>query len=201
MKKTLAIILVLLLSISMLAGCGNSNSGGNSGTTESTLPAETSAPESTTAGGVTGEIYSTGEFSVLIPDGWKAFPTYTNGDVNKPVTGRLSVFKGIEEIIGMRGGGPGFNVTHYEKGKTVILVSKDKFDDAVDLQPIALDNYTWEGLTGTYSTMGPCVYAWTTPQETDVDKFEVYIWLTGQGGEISFDDADVQAILASITLE
>ena len=46
MKKTLAIILVLLLGISLLAGCGSNDSGGNS-TPESAEQAQTSTPEPT----------------------------------------------------------------------------------------------------------------------------------------------------------
>ena len=55
MKKALLLLLALALCASVLAGCGG-------GKTPAT-------PEE-----VKGETYDAGEFTVLVPDGWKEFP-------------------------------------------------------------------------------------------------------------------------------
>ena len=71
MKKFLAILLVLTMALCLFA-CG----GEETGTPDNNDKENVGGEENNDGGNaeVKGETYSTGSFSALVPEGWKAFP-------------------------------------------------------------------------------------------------------------------------------
>lgn len=67
--------------------------------------------------------------------------------------------------------------------------------EAVDLEPVTIGDYTWNGFTGK-SIGTPIAVLWTG--EEGEDQIQLTICLKN-GDKISLEDADVQAIIASIT--
>jgi len=95
MKRWTALCITFVMLATMLAGCGEAapenteqQSGATEQTSQSTLPMDT-VPD------VSGEIYSTGEFQALVPDGWAAFPIKDAfSEENAPDTSCFNIIKG-----------------------------------------------------------------------------------------------------------
>ena len=171
MKKTLAIILALILCVSMLSGCGGKGNNNVTNTSEKT--------------------YSTGDFSFLVPAGWLEIPFTLNGEPNPTAAG---VYKGAKTEFDMLTK-PGFQINCPSSGAR-ISASKSWYDNVSDLEPLKLSNYTWEGFTG--EMVGtPYAVLWDADKK---DDFQVTVCLEN-GSKISLDDADVLSILGSIKLE
>jgi len=203
MKKTFVIGLVLLLSISMLAGCGDggggNSSGGSGGTggssANTTQPSPT--PASTGSAGVKGETHSAENISALVPEGWKAFPFYSGGD-ESPNT--FSIHKGALTTMD-QWYTPGVQIQIFPDGSGFgSNIQKDMYEDVMDLAPLTLGDYTWEGFSGLSKDNSgeytrPFALLWT---DAGNDKIQVTVWLEMEEITITLLDADVQAILASI---
>ena len=199
MKKTLVIGLVLLLSISMLAGCSGGGGSGNStggGTQSTEKPGETAKTEQAPAG-VKGETHSAENVSALVPEGWQAFPFYSGG-AESPNT--FSVHKGALNAMDIWST-PGVQIQFFPDGSGFgSNIKKDMYRDVSDLANQKLGDYTWEGFTGLSKNtkdeyVVPFAIFWT---DAGSDKIQVTVWLELGEETISLDDADVQAILASI---
>jgi len=198
MKRTLAIGLALLLSISMLAGCSGGGGSGNSagsnggGTQSSEKSAETAKTPV-----VKGETYSAENISALVPEGWQAFPFYSGGE-ESPNT--FSVHKGALNAMDIWYT-PGIQIQFFPEGSGFGPgVIRDIYQDISDLAPQKLGDYTWEGFTGLSKNIKdeyvvPFAMFWT---DVGNDKILATVWLELGEKTISLDDADVQAILASI---
>jgi len=192
MKKTLVIGLVLLLSISMLAGCG---SGGGSGDTGSGT--QNSAKTEQAPAGAKGETHSAGNISALVPDGWKMFPFYSGGE-ESPNT--FSVHKGALTALD-QWSTPGVQIQLFPDGSGFgSNTQKDMYEDVMDLAPLTLGDYTWEGFSGLSKNSAgeyvlPFAILWT---DAGNDTIQVTVWLEQEGNTITLLDADVQAILTSI---
>lgn len=179
MKKIIAILLALVLCFS-LAACG----GDGDKTSGDTTPDE-----------VKGETYDAGNVSALVPQGWKAFPVSDlfeeyDGD-NDPTA--VQICKGGEsewDIFTK----PYLQINYYPDNS--LYVSKDFYDDAADLEPMQLGGRTWNGFTAT-SMDYPMAILWT---EGDV-QIQVTVNLGTTDGTITINDADVQAIIASIQVK
>jgi len=190
MKRTLAIGLVLLFSVCMLAGCSGGD-GGSSPANASSPPADESPA------GTKGETYSAGNISAVVPEGWMAFPFYSGGE-ESPNT--FSVHKGALSAMDMRST-PGVQIQLFPGGSGFgSNTQKDIYEDVMDLAPLTLGSYTWEGFSGlTKNSAGeyalPFSILWT---DAGSDKIQVTVWLDMDGNTITLLDADVQGILASI---
>ena len=192
MKKTLVIGLVLLLSISMLAGCG---SGGGSGDTGSGT--QNSAKTEQAPAGAKGETHSAGNISALVPDGWKMFPFYSGGE-ESPIT--FSIHKGALSAMDQRYT-PGVQIQLFPDGSGFgSNTQKDIYEDVMDLAPLTLGDYTWDGFSGLSMDSNreytlPFAILWT---DAGNDKIQVTVWLEMEEIAITLLDADVQAIITSI---
>ncbi|MCL2727553.1 MAG: hypothetical protein FWD56_04130 [Bacteroidales bacterium] len=172
MKKTLA--LVFMVGMLMLIGCGGSGGSGS--------------------GKIKGETYSTELMSVLVPNGWKAFPYYKSGGTD-PLPNTVGIHKGAKTMFEQMST-PGIVINYYEEAKYVMKPNKDWYEDVVEMKPFALGNYEWEGFTGV-SYGNPVAIIWTT---NGVEMFQLNIFLKMYDKEIAYEDADVQAIIASVSI-
>ena len=182
MKKAVIILLVITLVVFALAGCGGKSKDGGGG-----------------GGGGGGsaslETYDTGVFSAGVPKGWKAFPV---SDIFDDYEGDydpngLNINKGAKSDFDVYST-PGIRID-YSKGGYTPEFAKGMYDDVVELDPVNIGSYTWIGcdcnVFGTHM-----IVLWSD------DDYEIQVQITLEGGnkKISLDDADVQAIIASIAL-
>ena len=150
-----------------------------------------------------GAPHSTGAFSVSVPKGWEVMPFYHMGteDVDQKT---VAVHKGSAmEFRSMFV--PGMQIQIHSGSGFSAERNVSFYQDVKEMQPVKLGNYTWKGYTALASGLSgvtydrPFVYMWT---EAGNDKnFVVAIWTEATGGKISLDDADVKAIISSITLD
>ena len=145
---------------------------------------------------VKGETYEVGTFSVLIPEEWGTTTFFEDGGVSKRT---LNVYKGTESEW-KSSKASYLRIRFYVDGKGVPLFTRSLYRETEDLQ-INIGKYTWTGYSGlSQSSPGnydsPYILIWT-----DTGKDKVYIELSPARGEkkISLDDADVKAIITSIT--
>jgi|GEM_PF-1520731 len=181
MKRTIVMMLALLLCISVLAGCGSNDNGHTAENTADMGNAVDTA----------GKTHSTGVFRVHIPEGWLEIPFTLNGEHNPSA---LGVYKGANSQFDMLTT-PSIQI-NCPSSRARISARKGAFTNVSDIKPLALANYTWEGFTGEYSG-APYAILWDAEKK---DDFQVTICLE-MGTKISLADADVLAILASIELE
>ena len=170
------LVLASLIVIGLMTGCGGSGSG---------------------SGKVSGEIYSTEIFSVLVPKGWKAFPYYQAG-TETPRQNMVAVHKGAKEPNDMSET-PGIVINYFPDAKTVMTPRKSLYEDTADMEPFTSGKYTWEGFTGVNNMITrkmPVAVFWTT---NAAELFQVVVWLENGGKKIALDNADVQAIIAGIS--
>lgn len=178
MKKNIVSILVAVLLTAILAGC----SGGSSVTD----PAD-----------ITGETFDGGNVSALVPDGWMGFhgtdyfDEYEEGyDPNV-----IQIAKGAKTEWDLLSK-PYVMVTYFSPDNPMYEPSKDYYEEGADLEPFTTGSYTWKGFTAK-SLDTPIAILWTG--EEGSDQIQVMICLEN-GDKISLEDADVQAILASINI-
>jgi len=190
MKRMLVIGMVLLLSISMLAGCGGGGDNGDSAGSDkkdSSKTAETSK----------GETYSAENISATVPDGWKAFPFYSGGE-ESPNT--FSVQKGALTALDIWST-PGIQISLFPDGSGFgSNTQKDMYEDVMDLAPLTVGDYTWSGFSGLSKNSAgeyvlPFAILWT---DAGNDKIQATVWLEMEGNTITLLDWDVQAILGSV---
>ena len=171
-------ILVLMVNMFMLAGCGGSGGGGK----------------------VSGEKYSTGDFSVEVPKGWAVSPFYRN---NQVISNTLGVHKGTQDEYKMMTV-PCMQIQFItSSGFNGERNAKAAYQELKDMPPVTLGKNTWKGYTGMATSTGvrydlPAIYMWT---ELDGATIAVAMWTELGGKKISLSDADVKALIASITLE
>lgn len=178
MKKNIVSILVAVLLTAILAGC----SGGSSATD----PAD-----------IRGETFDGGNVSALVPDGWMGFhgvdflDEYEEGyDPNV-----IQIYKGAKSELDQFST-PYVMISYYGPDNPTFEPSKDFYEEGADLEPVTLGDYTWKGFTAK-SLDTPIAILWTG--EEGSDQIQVMICLEN-GDKISLEDADVQAILASINV-
>ena len=181
MKRTFTIILVFMLCISMLAGCGSKDNGD-----KPENPADSGNNVETAE-----KAHSTGAFSFIVPKGWLEIPFSLNGEPNPKAAG---IYKGAKSEFDMITK-PGIQINCPSSGAR-ISANKNSFSNVSELTPLKLANYTWEGFTGEINGV-PHAILWDTGKK---DDFQVTVCLE-QGEKISLTDADVLSILASIKLE
>lgn len=87
-------------------------------------------------------------------------------------------------------------ISYYGPDNPMFEPSKDFYEEGADLEPVTLGDYTWKGFTAK-SLDTPIAILWTG--EEGSDQLQLTICLEN-GSKISLEDADVQAIIASINI-
>lgn len=178
MKKNIVFMLAAVLLTAMFAGCSG-------------------APGGTDSADITGETFDGGNFSALVPDGWMGFhgvdyfEEYEEGyDPNV-----IQIAKGAESEADLLFR-PYVMINYYAPDNPMMEPMKDLYEDAADLEPVTIGDYTWNGFTGT-SFDTPIAVLWTGEQGSG----QILVTLCLENGDkISLEDADVQAIIASIQI-
>ena len=179
MKKYFALLLVLTLALSLFSACGKKEE----------------APKTEDPAEISGEVFDGGNVSALVPKGWMAFhgsdifEEYEEGyDPNC-----IQIAKDAESEWDLFSK-PYIQIDYYGPDEELWEPSKDFYDDAADLEPVTLGAYTWSGFTGKSMDM-PIAVLWAVDGD---DEFQLTMWLETDEAKISLEDADVQAIIASI---
>lgn len=195
MKKLAYILLALTLLLS-LAACGGKTETPNEPNQTAQTPggeaANTPAPE---APSTKGEFYDTDNFKVLIPEGWKAFPQHDvfNDDPDAMNPNILQICKGATSDFDLFSK-PLITVNYAGKSTTMMAPSKSFYDNVEDMADVTTGDHTWSAYS--CESMGQKMYLLFEDQ--GVIQFQAAVAYETSGGSISLDDADVQAILASI---
>ena len=184
MKKLLAAILAIVMLLA-LAACGGD-------TKDLTSASSDDIAASTTK-------YDTTKFSVDVPAGWKAFKMTdmfsSDSDSTDPT--KVEICKGGESELDILSH-PYMIIYYYDKDSYLSAPSSEWYDEPVDLEPMEIGGRTWNGFTA--KSIGyPIATLWTG--EEGEDQFQISIWLEMSEGKIALTDADVQAIIASITVD
>ena len=194
MKKSVVILLVSFLFVFSLVGCGDNSSSGNNGGDNNTSSGDSSA--------ITGETYSVGDFSVLVPDGWEYSPFYDSGGT-EAVSNILAVHRGSNADY-ISGKIPGIQINYLGPGGSP--ASPRFYDDPEDIAPVTIGQHTWEGFSaymaysGTEST--PVTILWTTIDGTLIQiSATTLLGKKDQTEHPALDDPELSAIIASIALE
>ena len=88
---------------------------------------------------------------------------------------------------------PYMQINYYGADTTMMTPGKKWYDDTADLEPMNLGNS--HGMVSPVSAWVSIAILWTEDGDA---QFQISIWLEMEDGKISLDDADVQAIIASI---
>lgn len=184
MKKLIALLIALSMVVCFAACGGNENNDGpNAGNKEP-------------AAEITGETYDAGNVSVLVPDGWKAFPVFDmwSDEENATDPDQVNVVKGGETDFDLLTK-PYIQIVHYEPGG-MVTPSKEYYENAADVESITAGDLTWEGFSGEGLLGDTLIVMWTT--NADGHQFQLNIFNKTDAAEFALTDADVLAILGSI---
>lgn len=190
MKKMNMFLFTVVLLTAILAGCSGGSSGGSSGSSSG-------GSSATDPANITGETFDGGNVSALVPDGWMGFhgtdyfDEYEEG-YNPNV---IQICKGAESEWDQLST-PYVMISYYGPDNPMFEPSKDFYEEGADLEPVTLGDYTWKGFTAK-SLDTPIAILWTG--EEGSDQLQLTICLEN-GSKISLEDADVQAIIASINI-
>ena len=184
-KKYQRVVAMLVIAMMiLLPGCGKTDS-------------KEVAKEGTEVAEIKGETYETSLLSVLVPEGWMAFPKADIFEEYPDEPGDpsgLLIYKGAQDDLDAFTK-PGITIDYYPPEKTMVS-PKSYYDDAKDLDPITTGEYTWEGFTATSLDKPLTVLSVTEPYQ-----IQVSVWTDVDDGHISLEDADLQAILASLKIK
>lgn len=142
---------------------------------------------------VTGSVFSNGNISVFVPDGWQHFSGADSEGRETP--DKLLVYKNVISPLDI----------FCKAGITVWVTRKDKiyisprffYSDTKDIEPFKLGAYTWSGYT--CKSLGfPYLML---ESQAEVGVLQVMILLENGENKINFEDADVQAIIKSIDVQ
>lgn len=213
--KLCVFLLVFSLCLTAFAACSKSEEDGNasalpnantnnsadssadSSASSTAESSEGSTDESSESSVPKGEVFDVGQFSVFVPNGWKAFhntdihaddPT-TKSDhsvyVTKGATNEMQIFTN-----------PYVKLDYGDEDLYLMAPPKDFYDNVVELEPITLGGLTWEGFTG--ESIG-YYYTFLYIDQGD-DQYMVTIQMGDGDNAISIEDEAVKAIIDSIKL-
>lgn len=145
---------------------------------------------------VKGEIYDTGVFTVMVPEGWLAVPGSDlfdeyEGD-SDPTT--VGIYKGAKNELDAYST-PGVTIIWNDPDKELIDPSL-LYDNVEKLDPVTTGSYTWDAFQG--ESIGSPIAVLTTESPA---VLQANLYLENGGKKISLEDAEVQAILGSITVK
>lgn len=146
---------------------------------------------------VSGESYDTGSFSVLVPEGWKAFPTLDiwAEDPNTINPDGVQLGKNAENEADLLFN-PTINVSYYGVDYDLMTPDSSWYDNATDLDSFTLGDFTWSGFEADDLLGGKVILLWTD-SVNDIE-YQANISYDPANHSISASDPDVQAILASL---
>ena len=184
-RKVIAMIQIIALC-ALLTGC-------DSGTT---------ADKATE---IKGNIYDTGEFQALIPEGWEAFPVpdVFSDTANAVKTSCFYIIKGGVSAADIHAK-PYIRLEYLDPGMQLADPDPALYKNIENVPPLDLGDFSWIGYVcedcfGGYGkpVIGRMAVLWT---ETDSIRYEAVIRLkfNGRKEKISLEDRDVLAILASV---
>ncbi len=182
MKKVLTVLLCVVCLLS-LAAC---SSDGDSGS---------KASSSTAYKDVTGTTVSCDQFSALCPTGWSNSPCTDIFSDDGAIAPDQLMFVKVDDVT--KDGGLAVlsngqvTINHYDKDNT-LTDAKSFYSDVVD-KTLELDGVKWTGYTGKFGSYTNAVL-WVDGS----GEWQISMSLHDVDGDISLDDADVQAIIASI---
>lgn len=191
MKRISALLMVMIMCAALLVGCGRD-----------TPPEETQKPDGSQQDSVTtgkpevsGEVYDTGEFRALVPDGWAAFPILDafaeeSGTVD---TSCFVIIKGGESDLDMFSK-PYVRIDYYGPDTMMMKPGSEWYENVEEVAPMQLGSHCWSGFTGE-DDYGKTAVLWA--EEGDI-QYQAIIWLEADGEKISLEDEDVRGILASV---
>ncbi len=156
---------------------------------------------------ISGELYSTGIISALVPAGWRAYHGADHhNQFGGKATGKATGLGNPETIhIGKGAMDTAQLITkpridiNFHKGLYSQLemdFMRSAYDEVTDIAPFKFGNFSWSGyLAKTFNY--PYILLFTSNGK---DALQVAILLENQGETISFEDADVQFIMESIAI-
>lgn len=199
MKKWIACLVILCLLAAMFTGCGKEESSlqetnENEQQPAAVLEAESKGPEKEEES-IDGDLYDAGNVTVLVPKGWKAFPetdvfAEEDGIMNPDV---LNVSKGgqLETDLFTK---PYVRINYF--GPAIQMGKPDAswYEDVKDIAPFTAGDHEWYGFT--CNSLGTdLAILWC---EEGSIQYQASIFLGSGDDTIAHEDADVQAILASV---
>ncbi len=144
---------------------------------------------------ITGETYENGVFSVLVPDGWAAFPVKSTSGDGSIEEHKLNLVKGGTSDADLWSKcSIKIEVANYSASYSVYLDAFENYEDVT----LPLGQYTYTGPAGEYQGDWECAMLSATNGEGYVAGSVFY---KVKDEEISLSDADVQAILASVKVK
>ena len=136
-------------------------------------------------------IFDTGLFRVMVPEGWSCF--YGTDSSGETTPKKVHVYKAAMTPVDIFTHA-GITVCYYGP-KEYYLSPKHFYDDVRDMEPLTLGAFTWNGYTCT-----SCGYPYTMLEaRQDGCVFQVMILMENGEHKLAFSDADVQAVLGSLT--
>jgi len=137
-------------------------------------------------------IFDSGRFCAVVPEGWMAFCGTDSGGKITPK--KVHIYKGISlqtDIFTHAG----ITVCFFGK-EDYYLSPRHFYENIVDMEPLPLGPYTWNGYTCT-SLGYPYIMLDT---EKDGYIFQVMILMKNGEHGISLDDTDVRLIIGNLTV-
>ena len=178
MKKLIALLLVLMMTLSF-AACGGEE-----------------AAEGGDSGEITGEVFDAGAVKALIPKGWAVYPVNdmwsdeanaTDPDQMQIVQGGTSEFDTLTK--------PTITLIHYEP-ESMMTPTSDFYSEVVNLDPMTTGQLKWEGFSCKDLADEPLIVLWTT--DAAGHGYQLNVRYKTSSGSFELTDRDVVAILESI---
>jgi len=152
---------------------------------------------------ITGEIYSTGEFQALVPKGWRSFPVTDPFEEDRPVKSDCFFLNKGGESQWHVFEKPYIRLEHFYPDEQMDVSEPDPelWQNVEEYPSMQFGELIWNGYAADNyhgrAHMGRFAVLWT---ENDGQKYQALICFRSGGHTISLEDADVQAILASVGL-
>ncbi len=148
-----------------------------------------------------GKLYDTGAFSVWIPGGWSALPEKDlfSDSPNGEKTDCLNIIKGgaTEQDLHAR---LYIRLDYYPSGQAVPEPPLEIYQNVQKIAPMQLGQHTWQGFVAE-ELQGRVVLGKVAVLQTQTQQgsFMASCWLERGREVITLEDAQVQAILESVT--
>jgi len=203
MKRTLALLLALVMCLALLAGCGQDKKNEEADKPAQSdqkdtdeKPEEKDEPKDETAEpDVKGEVYDTGEFKAVVPEGWAAFAiidTFSE-NLDQIDSSCFNIIKDGKSDLDLFTN-PYVRFDYYGPDITMMRPSSDWYENVEEVAPFTVGLHTWEGFTGD-SGYGRMAILWA--EEGDY-QYQATVWLVAESETITLENEDVLAILGSV---
>lgn len=193
MRKIFALILAAMMCMALLSGCGKEEAAESDKVTSHKATGSTEDNVDTKPE-IAGEMYDTGEFRALVPEGWQAFPvTDVFSEDNAVDTSCFHIIKDGTSDLDLFSK-PYVRFDYYGSDTMMMKPDSSWYENVEDVAPMQLGEHSWSGFTGE-DGYGKMAVLWA--EEGDI-QYQVTIWLEVENKKITLEDTDVQAILASV---